>query len=262
MWTYIIVIVISVMASALALFSGFGLGTVLLPAFALFFPLPIAIAATAVVHLVNNIFKSALIGKKANWQVVLRFAVTGAVAAIIGAFLLNLLSRIPPILIYFIGSSQHEIDIIKIVVGFLIMLFAFFDLNPRFQNFSFNRKYLPLAGVISGFFGGLSGVQGAWRSAFLIKSGLDKDAYLGTVAISSVIVDVSRLVVYGISFYMLKFGALSKNIYSLVAVATLAALVGSIIGTMIAKKITIRNIQFIIGIMLIIVGIGMVSGLI
>ena len=36
--------------SALTLFSGFGLGTILMPVFALFFPLPLAIAATAVVR--------------------------------------------------------------------------------------------------------------------------------------------------------------------------------------------------------------------
>jgi hypothetical protein len=35
--------------SGLTLFSGFGLGTVLMPAFAVFFPVPTAIAATAVV---------------------------------------------------------------------------------------------------------------------------------------------------------------------------------------------------------------------
>lgn len=262
MWSYIIVISVSVTASSLALFSGFGLGTVLLPAFAFFFPLPVAIAAAAVVHLANDIFKSILFGKKANWQIVLRFAVSGAVAAIIGALLLNLLSGISPIQIYFIGNTQHEINIIKIIVGFLIILFAFLDLIPRFQDFSFNRKYLPLAGAVSGFFGGLSGIQGAWRSAFLIKSGLDKDAFIGTAAISSVMVDFSRLIVYGISFYTLKFTTLPKNIYGLVIAGAFAAIIGSIIGALIAKKITIRIIQLIVGIMLIIVGVGMISGLI
>jgi len=262
MWSYIIVITVSVIVSVLALFSGFGLGTILLPAFALFFPLPIAIAAMALVHLANNIFKSVLIGKKADWQVVLKFAVPGAVAAIVGALLLNLLSNISPILVYLIGTSHHEINIIKLVVGVLIVLFAFLDLIPRFKNISFNRKYLPLGGAISGFFGGLSGVQGAWRSAFLVKSGLDKDAFIGTAAISSVIVDFSRLLVYGITFYSLKFSTIPKDIYGLIGAATIAALIGSIIGTLIIKKITLRIIQLVITIMLIIVGIGIISGLI
>jgi len=72
----------------------------------------VAIAATAIVHLVNNIFKSVLIGKKANWHVVLKFALPGTLAAIIGAFLLNLLSNIPAIKMYRIGNSSHEINVI------------------------------------------------------------------------------------------------------------------------------------------------------
>ena len=43
--------------AGLTLFSGFGLGAVLMPAFAVFFPVEVAVAATAVVHLANNIFK-------------------------------------------------------------------------------------------------------------------------------------------------------------------------------------------------------------
>jgi len=38
----------ALLTSGLTLFSGFGLGTILMPVFALFFPLPLAIAATAV----------------------------------------------------------------------------------------------------------------------------------------------------------------------------------------------------------------------
>lgn len=66
MLSYIIICIVAIIVSALTLFSGFGLGTVLMPAFALFFPLPVAIAATAVVHLANNIFKAILVGKKAD----------------------------------------------------------------------------------------------------------------------------------------------------------------------------------------------------
>ena len=44
-------------ASGLTLFSGFGLGTLLMPVVAVFFPLEVAIAMTAVVHLANNLFK-------------------------------------------------------------------------------------------------------------------------------------------------------------------------------------------------------------
>ena len=47
--------------SLLTLFSGFGLGTLLLPAFAFFLPLEVAVASTAVVHAANNLFKVGLL---------------------------------------------------------------------------------------------------------------------------------------------------------------------------------------------------------
>ena len=45
--SYIIVCGTSLIVAGLTLFSGFGLGTLLMPAFAIFFPVEVAIAATA-----------------------------------------------------------------------------------------------------------------------------------------------------------------------------------------------------------------------
>ncbi|MBN1474831.1 MAG: sulfite exporter TauE/SafE family protein [Syntrophaceae bacterium] len=258
---YIVVCLVAVLVSALTLFSGFGLGTVLMPAFALFFPVPVAIAATAVVHLANNIFKVFLVGKKADWSVVLRFAIPGAIAALIGAALLNLFAHLTPLYSYQLFGRAHDVTVIKLVIGILIIGFAFFELLPRFNKLSFDRKYLPLGGLLSGFFGGLSGNQGALRSAFLIKAGLDKEAFIGTGTVSAVIVDAARLLVYGLSFYASRFSDLTGT-WPLVFAATLAAFLGAFIGKRMLKKITLGAIQLIVGIMLIMIGLGMVSGLI
>ena len=59
------------LASGLTLFSGFGLGTLLMPVVALFFPVEVAIAVTALVHFANNIFKLGLLGSKADPGIVL-----------------------------------------------------------------------------------------------------------------------------------------------------------------------------------------------
>ena len=53
----ILICLAAFLASLLTFFSGFGLGTILMPVFALFFPLEMAIALTGVVHLLNNLFK-------------------------------------------------------------------------------------------------------------------------------------------------------------------------------------------------------------
>ena len=146
------------------------------------------------------------------------------------------------------------------MIGLLIIAFACFELIPRLSNIAFDRKYLFHGGLLSGFFGGLSGNQGALRSAFLIKAGLSKDAYVGTGAVSAVIVDVSRLFVYGIAFYngtIVEVGTIG----GVVVAATSAAFIGSFLGAKLLKKITLRAVQIIVGSMLIVVGTGMAAGL-
>ncbi len=83
---YTIICSVAIVVSALTLFSGFGLGTLLMPAFALFFPIRIAVAATAVVHLANNLFKVLLVGKNADKKTVIKFALPAAAVCCIGRF--------------------------------------------------------------------------------------------------------------------------------------------------------------------------------
>jgi hypothetical protein len=257
---YFIICMVALFVSSLTLFSGFGLGTLLMPAYALFFPLPVAIAATAVVHLANNIFKAALVGRKADWRVVVKFAVPAAIAAMLGAFLLNFLTEIEPLASYHLGETEYEIHFVRFVVGVLIIGFAFWDLLPGLRNIAFNRKYLPLGGLLSGFFGGLSGLQGALRSAFLIKAGLSKETFIGTGTMAAVIVDAARLLVYGLSFYTMEFQQL-EAMSGIIIAAVIAAFIGSFIGARLIKKITMQAIQMIVGVMLILVGAGMAAGL-
>jgi hypothetical protein len=258
---YVVVCLVAIVVSGLTLFSGFGLGTLLMPAFALFFPVPVAVAATAVVHLANNLFKVTLVGRRADWSVVVKFALPGAAAAMLGATLLNVFAGVPPVFSYQAAGQTHKITVVELVIGVLIVGFALLDLLPRFSKLAFDRKYLPIGGLLSGFFGGLSGIQGALRSAFLIKSGLEKESFIGTSTVSAVIVDVARLLVYGLSLYTVKFAEVAPGMGGLILAAILAAFVGSFIGTRVMKKVTLHTIQVIVGVMLIVVGVGMASGL-
>jgi len=260
---YIVVSIAALVVSTLTLFSGFGLGTLLMPVFAIFFPLEIAIASTAVVHLANNLFKVVLLGKKADIKVVLSFAVPGMIFAFMGAYLLTSLSDLAPIGNYTIGSKVFEIYPVKFVIAFFIFLFSLFELIPHFEEVAFGRKYLPLGGALSGFFGGLSGHQGALRSAFLMKAGLEKEVFLGTGVVCAVLVDLARLIVYGISFFSKKFEMVSLyGGVEIVIVATLAAFLGSFLGTRLVKKMTLSTIKQIVGGMLmslaIVLGLGWV----
>ncbi|MGQ3684506.1 MAG: TSUP family transporter [Candidatus Loosdrechtia sp.] len=260
---YLVICTVALIVSALTLFSGFGLGTLLMPAFAIFFPIEIAIAATAIVHLANNLFKLALVGKLANYKIVLIFAVPASIMAITGALLLNYFTDVPPITEYTFSGRTFSITVVKIVIGILLAIFAILELNPRFEKLGFHPKYIPLGGALSGFFGGLSGQQGALRAAFLIRTGLKKESFIGTNVVSAVVVDISRLAVYGATFVAKNVAVLQNHInIRLVFAAVFTAFLGSFIGSRLMKKITFRTIQIIVGMLLLFVSIMLGIGLI
>lgn len=260
---YAVIITVALIVSTLTLFSGFGLGTMLMPVFALFFPIEVAIAATAIVHLANHLFKVALIGKRANFGIVARFAIPAAIFAAFGAYLLASFSQIPPLGSYSILGRECEVSIIKLMIAMLIAVFAIFDLLPKLGKISFGRKWIPLGGMLSGFFGGLSGHQGALRTVFLIKAVKGKEAFIGTVVVSAVVVDVTRLIVYGASFFSRHLVSVeSSGLPGLVLAGMLSAFLGSFIGLRLLKKVTMSAIQTIVGILLLLVAFGLGTGLI
>lgn len=183
--SYLVVIVVAFIASGLTFFSGFGLGTLLLPAFALFFPAEHAVALTAVVHFLNGLFKLGLVARYANLGIVLRFGVPAILASLLGAALLVWLSGIAPLATYRILGREAQVTPVKVVVGGLLLLFGLVDLLPHTEGLSFSPRYLPLDGALSGFFGGLSGMQGALRSAFLMRTNLPKEARSSPLGSSS-----------------------------------------------------------------------------
>ncbi len=253
--------IVALLTAGLTLFSGFGLGTILMPVFALFFPVPLAIAATAVVHLANNIFKFGLMARQADWPVVARFGIPAAVAAIVGASLLTWFDRMPVIANYTISGSAYEITVVKAVIGVLIVVFGLLELWPRSQALAFPPRWLPLGGMLSGFFGGLSGNQGALRSAFLLKAGLTKEAFVATGVVSAVIVDAVRLITYGTGV-MAEHLARSQDLLAPVAVGTVCAFIGSLAGKRVLQKITLRTVQIIVAVAMLLIGTGLASGLI
>ncbi|MEE8168939.1 MAG: sulfite exporter TauE/SafE family protein [Phycisphaerae bacterium] len=266
MTQYLVVCGTALIVAGLTLLSGFGLGTLLLPAFALFFSIQIAVAATAVVHLANNLFKLTLVGRHADRRVVMTFGLPAAAAAFAGAWVLTAFAGLPPLHEYELGLITAQITVVKIAIAALIIFFALLDLVPALKRITFDRKYLPLGGLISGFFGGLSGHQGSLRAAFLIKLGLSREAFIGTGVMCAVFVDLARLAVYGTSFYRHRFAlpdaGVNDGLTRLVLAATICAFVGSFIGARLMKKVTIELIQRLVGGLLILLGIGIGIGLV
>lgn len=255
---YVLICLVAFLASVLTFFSGFGLGTILLPVFALFFPVDVAIALTGVVHFFNNMFKLGLVGKHANKKVLLYFGVPAVIAAFIGAYILINITDLEPLHTYHLGTQTFQITPLKLIISVILIAFAIIELLPFIKKLHFKEKQLPIGGVLSGFFGGLSGHQGALRTAFLINSGLTKDAFIATTVVISSFVDFTRLGVY--SQRILNSG-LTDNV-TLVLCATLSAIVGAFLGKQLLKKVTLDFIQKLVAVLLIAISIALGTGLI
>ena len=255
------IIVISLAAFVVAIltfFSGFGLGTILTPVFMIFFPVDLAIGLTGIVHFFNNVFKLILVGKNADKAVLIRFGVPAVIAAIIGSWLHINISDTEPLFSYQMFGKTFDVFPVKFIISILLIIFASIDLIPYFNKLQFGKDKLPIGGALSGFFGGLSGNQGALRSAFLIKAGLSKEAFIGTAVVVSTFVDFTRLSVYATRFTK---AGLEENL-TLVICATLAGIAGAFIGNKLLKKVTLKFIQTLVAVMLILISLALGAGLI
>ena len=199
-----------------------------------------------------------LVGKNADKTVLLRFGVPAVLAAILGSWLLLNISDLEPLFSYEMFGKTFEVFPVKFIISILLIIFASIDLIPYFNKLQFGKEKLPIGGVLSGFFGGLSGNQGALRSAFLIKAGLTKEAFVGTAVVVSTFVDFTRLSIYATRFS--KAGLIDN--LTLVICATLSAIIGAYIGNKLLKKVTLHFLQIAVAIMLIFISFALGAGLI
>lgn len=260
---YLVVCGAALFVSGLTLYSGFGLGTLLMPVFAIFFPVHVAVAATAVVHGANNIFKVLMVGRYADRELVLRFGMPAIIAAFAGAAALGYVSGFDALATYSIGAKTAVITPVKLVMGILVLIFAMFELLPLLRNLKIDRRHLLWGGLLSGFFGGLSGHQGALRSAFLLKTGVSTEAFVGTNAFIGFMVDMARILAYG--FLFLAAGAASPigaEQWPLIAAGTGAAFIGVIIGKRWLHKVTMTTVQTIAGVLLLGISVCLMAGII
>jgi len=228
-----------------------------MPVVAIFFPVDVAIGITALVHFANNIFKLGLLGLRANKEIIIKFGLPAVLAAFIGAFLLGWLTSLQPVAEYVFAGKTFTVMPVKLIIGTVIITFVAIELTSAFSAITLDKKFLPLGGCISGFFGGISGNQGAFRSMFLLKTGLNKEQFIATSVVLAIMVDVSRILIYG-------FDAVASQLnvdWLLVSVTTFSAFIGAFVASRLIRKVTIRSIQIIVSCLLVFVGISLILGI-
>jgi uncharacterized membrane protein YfcA len=236
------IIVVTPFLGALAtFFTGFGLNTILVPVFMIYFDAPLAVLMAGIVHLCNNILKVALTARSIDWNLFRNFGLPALLFAFIGAQLLNTVKDT-------IGAQLTP------VFGAIFILFALLEL--------FNWK-LPLQGLwamriggsLSGFFGGFSGHQGALRALFLSRLKMEPIVFVATTAIISLLVDLTRVSVYFSGSWLYNYYPTYIMIYCVPS-----ALAGTLIGRKYIQKVNHARLSIIVGVALLAMGLTMVLG--
>ena len=119
---------------------------------------------------------------------------------------------------------------------------------------------MPLwtGGLASGLLGGLTGHQGAIRSAFFLGKDLPKETFIATGAAVACAVDITRIAVY-----VQLFRSLGGSIpWSVVAAGIAGAAVGLWIGRHGLKRISGEGFRKVVGVGLLVFGVLLAGGVV
>ena len=233
-------------ASAITIVSGFGLNTVLVPAFAVLFPLPLAIAAVALVHLIASALRLIIFRAHINRKIALQFVPWAILGGIVGALILELLGAVPVIATYPLFGVTKSVTAVKVVVGVTIAALSLYELRRGAEASGMSAIGVSAGALASGFFGGLSGNQGAIRSTVLIRAGLTPLGFAATGALAAIAIDLTRLVVYGTAGSI--SGILADGaIRDAIGAATVGAIAGALVGRQLLTTMSSARLHLVVG---------------
>lgn len=228
---FFLISAVSFAAAALALLSGFGLGTILTPAFAFFYDVKTAVFLVAVVHLLNNLLKLGLFWKSVDWNILKRFGVLAVIGAFVGAF----------------GQVYLQSEWLRWFLGFVLIMLGIKEWVPERYQFKFPKAIDPIGGFFSGLLGGLVGNQGAIRSAFLLSYKISKETFIATGVVLACLIDLTRIPVYWASYAQVFSGAW-KNILFLIGIT----FAGTFFGKTMLKHVSLEHFRkFVAGVIVV-----------
>ena len=176
----VVLLAVSFLAATLAAVAGFGGAAVLLPVLVWTFGVREAIPILTVAQLIGNGSRVWFNRHELNWRVVAWFALGGVPMGLIGGLLF----------------ARAPLAALTRVLGvFLLLIVVWRHARPH----ALWRPSLPaFAGIGAGasFLSALLGSVGPLMAPFFLAYGLVKGAYIGTEALSTVVMHVTKLVAY------------------------------------------------------------------
>jgi len=172
--------VVAFVAALLAAVTGFGGAAVLLPMLVFVFGVREAVPILTVAQLIGNGSRVWFNHSELNLRVVAWFALGGVPMALLGGYLF----------------AHAPLAALTRVLGAFLILIVVLRHLPKLSMFQPPLKSFALIGAASSFLSALLGSVGPLMAPFFLVYGLVKGAYIGTEALSTVVMHVAKLIAY------------------------------------------------------------------
>ena len=222
------------LASMLAAVAGFGGSAVLLPALVLVFGVRDAIPILTVAQLIGNLSRVWFNHRDLDFPVVGRFALGGVPAALIGGFLF----------------ASAPLSFLTRLLGIFLITVVVYRHAGKGGTARLPLRAFPILGAVFSFLSALLGSVGPIMIPFFLAYGLVKGALIGTEALATVVMHVTKLVAYGSTAILT-----SHSITVGLALGSIMIL-GSFVGKKILDRLPERIFIFLIEATLLVAGVG------
>ena len=230
--------VVAFIAALLAAVTGFGGAAVLLPMLVFVFGVRAAIPILTVAQLIGNGSRVWFNRRELDWRVVAWFALGGVPMALVGGFLF----------------AHAPLGALTRVLGAFLLLIVVLRHLPKLPAFKPPLKSFALIGAASSFLSALLGSVGPLMAPLFLAYGLVKGAYIGTEALSTVVMHVAKLIAYRESAILPLHAIVSGLALGPVMVA------GSFAGKRVVDRLPERTFVLIIDLTLVAAGVLFLAG--
>ena len=230
---------VAFVAAMLAAVTGFGGAAVLLPMLVVVFGVREAVPILTVAQLIGNGSRVWFNRRELDLRVVGWFALGGVPMALAGGMLF----------------AHAPLAALTRVLGAFLILIVVIRHMPKIKAFRTPLKGFALIGAASSFLSALLGSVGPLMAPFFLAYGLVKGAYIGTEALSTVVMHVAKLIAYRESAVLPLHAVLSGLALGPIMVA------GSFAGKRVTDRLPERVFVLVIDVTLIAAGAMFLFGL-
>ncbi|MDB5871235.1 MAG: sulfite exporter TauE/SafE family protein [Ramlibacter sp.] len=220
------------MAGTIGGIVGFGTSIMLMPALMLVFGPRQAVPIMAVASIMANASRAAAWWREIDWRATLAYSATGVPAAALGAHTLMVL---PP-------------GIVEAVLGVFFIAMIPLRRWMASKQWRLGLAHMAVVGAAVGFLTGIVASTGPLNTPFFLMHGLVKGAFLGTEALSSLALFVSKVVTFR------ELGALPVEVISQGVIVGSSLVAGAFIAKRYVKQIDADRFRLLMDGLLLVAG--------